>query len=85
MVYIISPKYERIAAAVLNEMERGVTGLKARGMYANDDKMMLMCVVKKYELQKLEQIVEANDPDAFLIFTQVHQVTGEGFKIYPIQ
>ncbi len=84
MVYIISPHYQQIADAILKKMNRGVTGIKARGMYADHDKMMLLCVVKNFEIQKLEQIVDASDPNAFLIFTQVRQVAGEGFKIYPI-
>lgn len=84
LVYIISPKYEEIARGILNGMERGVTGIVARGMYQNDEKMMLMCVVKKFEIQKLEKIVETVDPHAFIIFTQARQVTGEGFKIYPV-
>ncbi|MBR6729699.1 MAG: YitT family protein [Clostridia bacterium] len=83
MVYIISPKYGEIAESVLKEIERGVTGLHARGMYTKEDTMMLLCVIKRHEIQKLEKIVQGVDPSAFLIFSQVHQVSGEGFKIYP--
>ena len=83
MVYIISPKYEQIANAVMQQLSRGVTGIRSSGMYTRDDKTMLMCIVKKFEIQRLEQIAMSCDPNAFLILSQVHQVRGEGFRIYP--
>ncbi len=83
MVYIISPEYKKIADAVMHGMSRGVTGIRAHGMYADEEKMMLMCIIKNFEIQKLEKITETCDKNAFLIFSQVRQVTGEGFRVYP--
>lgn len=82
MVYIISPEYQAISKAVIHGLSRGVTGIHVRGMYTDEDKMMLMCIVKHFEIQKLEKIVETCDKNAFLIFSQVHQVSGKGFRIY---
>lgn len=82
MVYIISPEYQTIAKAVIHGLRRGVTGIPVRGMYTNEEKMMLMCIVKHFEIQRLEKIVETCDQNAFLIFSQVRQVTGEGFRVY---
>ena len=84
VVYIISDKSEEIANEVIEKMKRGVTGIYTRGMYENENRTMLMCVVKRFELQKLEQIVSKNDKKAFLIYAQARRITGEGFKIYPI-
>ena len=36
------------------------------------------------EITKLEKIVLTHDPTAFIIFTGARSVSGEGFKIYPI-
>ncbi len=84
IVYIISDKSEEIAGEIMKKVERGVTGIYTRGMYVKEDRTMLMCVVKRFELQRLEQIVERCDKNAFLVYSQARQVTGEGFKIYPI-
>lgn len=85
MVYIISDQSDIIAAEIMKNLERGVTGIKSIGMYTRGERTMLMCIVKKFELQKLEKIVENTDSSAFIILTQAHQVKGEGFVSYPIQ
>ena len=84
MVYIISDKSDIIAAEIMKNLERGVTGIKSIGMYTRGERTMLMCIVKKFELQKLERIVESIDRSAFIILTQAHQVKGEGFVSYPV-
>lgn len=82
-VYILSPKNREIAQHILNKMERGVTGIYSRGMYSGEDGMMLMCVVKKFELARLKRIISEIDDQAFIIMTQARKVSGEGFRVYP--
>lgn len=84
IVYIVSDNSEAIAEEIMTKVARGVTGIYTRGMYEKENRTMLMCVVKRFELQKLERIVNENDPNAFLIYAQARRVAGEGFKIYPI-
>ena len=83
VAYIISEKSEEIADEIMKKLVRGVTGVYTRGMYVKKDRTMLMCVVKRFELQKLQRIVKEKDAAAFVILTQARQVTGEGFKNYP--
>lgn len=85
MVYIISDRSDIIAAEIMKNLERGVTGIKSIGMYTRGERTMLMCIVKKFELQRLEKIVENIDHSAFIILTQAHKIQGEGFVSYPIQ
>ena len=85
MVYIISEQSEQIAAVIMQTLKRGVTGIKSVGMYTGGERTMLMCIVKNFELQKLERIVESADPNAFVILTQAHKIQGEGFVSYPIK
>lgn len=80
--FIISDKYEQIAEKILEELERGVTGLAAQGMYSKADKKMLYCVVSKKEMAKLTQIVSDIDRNAFVIVNDVREVLGEGFMEY---
>ena len=84
MVYVISEDSETIARKIMAELNRGVTGIFAKGMYTNGERTMLMCLVKRFELPKLEKIVEETDENAFMILTQARQVRGEGFINYPI-
>ncbi len=83
VAYIISEKSEEIADEIMKKLVRGVTGVYTRGMYVKKDRTMLMCVVKRFEIQRLQRIVKEKDAAAFVILTQARQVTGEGFKNYP--
>lgn len=80
--YIISDKHEIVADKILNELDRGLTGLEARGMYTGTEKRVLMCVVTQKELVTLKNIVHDVDKDAFVIVSDVREVLGEGFQEY---
>jgi uncharacterized membrane-anchored protein YitT (DUF2179 family) len=82
IAYIISDHYEEIAKEILTAMNRGVTGLRATGMYSNVDKKMLFCVVSKKEIVEVIDIVNKIDKRAFVIVNDVREVMGEGFIEY---
>lgn len=77
--YIVTDHYEKIAQAILNDLDRGVTGLHARGMYTNAEKCVLYCVVSPKEIVALKAVVAELDPKAFVIVSDVREVLGEGF------
>lgn len=81
-VFIVSEKYREISNAIMTQMDRGVTGLDARGMYSKDKKCMLYCVVSKKEIVVLKDIVLNIDREAFVIVTDAREVVGEGFLEY---
>jgi len=78
--YIISDKYEEIAKVIINDMNRGATALKAKGLYHNIDRNVLSTVVSLKELGKLISIIKQIDPKAFVTVHNVHEVLGEGFR-----
>lgn len=80
--FIISDHSKTIAKIVIEELERGVTGLAGEGMYSSSEKNVLLCVVSKREIVKLKEIVRQCDTKAFVIVTDVREVFGEGFKEY---
>lgn len=82
MAFIISDDYEKIANDILHLIDRGVTGLSATGMYSNSDKKVIFCVVSKKEIVEVMDIVNKNDPKAFVIVSDVREVMGEGFIEY---
>jgi Uncharacterized conserved protein len=82
MAYIISDRYQEIADTILHQLARGVTGVSATGMYSNQDKKMLFCVVSKKEIVKIIEIAQKIDPKSFVIISDVREVMGEGFIEY---
>lgn len=80
--YIITNEHEEVARRIMTELERGVTGLQAKGMYTQQDKCVLYCIVTTKEIIGLKDIVNEVDPRAFVIVSDVKEVLGEGFQEY---
>lgn len=81
-VYIITNEHEEVARRIMVELDRGVTGLQARGMYTKQNKCVLYCIVMPKEIVGLKDIVNEVDPSAFVIVSDVKEVLGEGFQEY---
>lgn len=64
----------------MNELNRGATALKSRGLYRDVDREVIYTVVTNKELQILTEIVHRVDPTAFLIINNVHEILGDGFR-----
>lgn len=77
---IISPKSKEIGEAIMDEMSRGATSLKGRGLYKNEDREIIYTVITRKETTLLTDIVKEIDPQAFVIINNVHEVLGEGFR-----
>lgn len=78
--FIISDQSEEISRRIMEELDRGVTGLEGMGMYSGKEKRVLLCAVTRLETIRLRRIVFSVDPHAFLISTKAHDTYGEGFK-----
>jgi uncharacterized membrane-anchored protein YitT (DUF2179 family) len=63
----------------MNDIDRGVTGLKGVGMYSGKEKTVLLCVVKREEIAQVKQVVREFDPQAFVLLSDAREVLGEGF------
>lgn len=77
--YIVTDKPEEVSQMIMDEIGRGVTGIYARGMYSENDKLMLFCAVSKKEIVILKERVGEIDPQAFVIVADAREVHGEGF------
>lgn len=82
LAYVISDEHEKIANEIMHNVDRGVTGIPVQGMYSNNEKNMLLCVVSQKEIVQLVDIVAQIDPKAFVIVSDVREVLGEGFIEY---
>lgn len=78
--YIISDKHKEIANVIMNDLSRGATAIKTRGLYRNVERELIVTVVAIRELGKLTTLVKKIDPNAFVTVHSVHEVLGEGFR-----
>lgn len=79
MIYVVSDRSAQIARHILYEMNRGCTAIPAQGMYSDELRKMLFCVVGKKEVIEFKDCVKELDPQAFVIVTDAKEVLGEGF------
>ena len=84
-VKIMSNHIQEIRAAIIEQMDRGVTMLSAESGYMREDTQMVLSVISNRELPQLERIIREIDPESFMIVSSVKEVKGRGFtqkKIY---
>ena len=82
VAYIISDRNKEISAAIVKDLDRGVTILHGQGAYTGADKDVLMCAFKQREIAAIKAAVKDIDPAAFVIVCDAHEVLGEGFRDY---
>lgn len=80
LIYIVSEKAEEIATNIGEEIGRGTTGIYGKGMYTNEDKLILMCAVTRKDVARTIQIITKIDKNSFVIVTNSREVLGLGFK-----
>ncbi|MBQ0005563.1 MAG: YitT family protein [Clostridiales bacterium] len=73
---LIITKNEGIAAAIMEELRRGVTYWEGTGAYTKQDANILVTVISKYEEPLLKEIVGRVDPNAFVVITDNARVIG---------
>lgn len=77
---IITSKPEEISKKIMEDLDRGVTLFKGKGMYTKEEKDVLLCVVNRSQFAKTKDIVYDIDKDAFIMVTEMSEVLGEGFE-----
>ena len=76
---VFSDKYQEIADHIINNMDRGVTLLRAQGWYTKKDKNVLLILLSQKQFPALSKVIKDLDPKAFISVTNTHNVYGEGF------
>lgn len=80
LLLIISDKNEQIAKQIGEKIGRGTTGLLGKGMYTNEEKLVLMCAASRRDIAKIKVIAKKIDSNSFIIITNSREVLGLGFK-----
>ncbi|RQD67749.1 MAG: YitT family protein [Desulfonatronovibrio sp. MSAO_Bac4] len=80
MVLIITEIPEQMVKAIGQQVQRGSTFLYGRGAYSGERKKIVLTVVNNFQLKRLEELIFANDPNAFVIIENTFNVLGKGFS-----
>lgn len=79
-VRIVSDFHREIGEAIMKELNVSVTYIKTMGGYSRQEKILTYCVVNKFEIPKLKDVVHSLDPKAFIVTEVVHEVEGVRVK-----
>lgn len=79
-VRIVSDFSQEIGDCIMKELNVSVTYMKTRGGYSKQEKILTFCVVNKFDIPKLKEVVHDIDPRAFIVTEDVHEVEGVRVK-----
>ena len=80
LMIIVSKDSEKIAKEIDEKVERGSTGLYGKGMYSNNETLVLMCAAYRKDVAKIKILAKKIDPKSFIIIANSREVVGQGFK-----
>ncbi|MFO7171367.1 MAG: YitT family protein [Bacillota bacterium] len=73
---IVTDRPEEVAERILRDLHRGVTFLEGEGAFTHARKRILLCVVTRYEVARLKELVLGVDPQAFMTISETAEVVG---------
>ena len=77
---VFSDRYSDIADHIINNMDRGVTVLSAKGWFTKQEKNVLLILINRKQLPSLTKVIKEVDPRAFMSVSSTNNVYGEGFE-----
>ncbi len=80
-VKVISEKSELISEAIRTKLDRGTTLLHSEGGHTRKENYAVLTIVGSREIAKVNDLVIALDPQAFIVMNQVKEVKGRGFTL----
>ena len=80
LLIIISDRSEEIAEQIGEKVGKGTTGLFGKGMYTDEQKLVLICAASRGDVVRVKQVVRKLDPKCFMIVANSREVVGLGFK-----
>ncbi|UCH60301.1 MAG: DUF2270 domain-containing protein [Anaerolineales bacterium] len=83
LAMVITDRAENICQTVFKELDRGVTSMPGTGMYTGKTHNVLMIALTVTEVPHLKSLVNAHDPQAFMIVFPAREILGRGFM--PLQ
>lgn len=78
--FIITSRQDVVCRALSREFGRGLTVMDGRGYYSKTDKQVIYCVINRFQVAKLREVVSRNDPLAFVTLMDITDVIGTSIK-----
>ncbi len=76
---IITSSPKEVSARIMENLERGVTIMNAKGGYTGEERTVLYCVVSRSEVSQVKALVKEIDARAFMVIGHANEALGEGF------
>lgn len=73
---MIFTKKQDLYEKIISELNRGTTYWKGTGGFTNTDTYVVVTVLSKYEIHQLKQLLEREDPNAFVIVNEKLEILG---------
>lgn len=78
--YVFSnSKTEEISKRVVKDLGHGGTVFDGTGIYSSADRKMLVVVIPNHQMQEFVNIINEEDPTAFVFVVETYQALGTGF------
>lgn len=75
---IITNNPTEISDEIISKLKRSVTKIDAYGMYKGENRSLLICVITKTQINRLQAIIKKY-PDSFAYISSTSEVIGKGF------
>lgn len=76
---VVTDEPEKLAREIIDKLGHSVTVMNGRGMYANTNKYVLICVIRNNQIADFENILK-RFPKTFAYCSSVSQIIGTFFK-----
>ncbi len=77
---IITSKYSHVCRTLSEEFGRGLTVIDGKGYYSQSEKQIIYCVINRFQVAKLREVVSRCDPVAFVTLMDITDVIGTSIK-----
>lgn len=78
---IVSNKHKEISQGVIEKMDRTATVVDAVGAYSGESKKLIIVSFSMHEYSQLRDIVNNEDPTAFMTVSRAYEMHGEGWTL----
>lgn len=73
---IVTDRGQEISLRLMEAVGRGVTVVKGEGGFTHAQKDVLFCVLSRFELSAVKEVIREADPNAFVCINQTYDVMG---------
>ncbi len=79
VIHIVSNKTAKLCSSISKKLGVEGTILKGTRLLNQEDKSIILIVIDKKKLSTLKEIIQDNDPDAFMIVIEASAMLGRGY------